>query len=231
MLDQADNEHDSYHASSLVPLDGGGKLSLDELASDIRSAYLTCVKAREEWTKATLTLAERLYEARNRFGDNQGFSDWLAANSLGKETLSHQDRAALINIGEHIDVARDIIEKSDRRSWRLVWDKEIKKVVLREEVGVGPFYQSGNTAEAPEEDAPIDPVIEGEVVTRHEATSDMLHVVLDRVRKIDNWPTLSKGGQRRRRALAEKLELHLYELRCLERLAKKSKAKADGTVH
>jgi hypothetical protein len=131
------------------------KLSLDELASDIRDAFLTCVRAREDWTKATLKLAERLYEARSHFPSNQDFSDWLAREGFGKDVLNHQDRAALINIGEHIDVARDIIEKTDRRSWRLVWDREIKNVVLQEEVGVGPSYQSGNTAEAEPENKEI----------------------------------------------------------------------------
>jgi hypothetical protein len=94
-------------------------------------AYLGCwpgayVEHEIKWIESTKELAGLLYEARKRFPSNQKFSDWLEENRID---LSHQERAALIKLAEHAEVANGVLEFTRRTSWELVWRKEVQPLV------------------------------------------------------------------------------------------------------
>jgi hypothetical protein len=117
----ADIECHDDASRELVPI-GEAELTLDELAKAIDA---TIGAGRI----ALLTAATLLYEARTRFPSNQAFHEWLAQNNLGEDRLSHQARAALVNIGEHMNVSRDVLRKTARTSPELIWQKEVKPLI------------------------------------------------------------------------------------------------------
>jgi hypothetical protein len=101
-----------------------GVPTLDALAKRIRTGLSSVHRSRAAWLDTTLQLAADLREARSRFIDNEQFGQWLGDNKL--QTLSKDDRAALIGIGQHPALAREIFtESEDRWSWRTCWS-EIK---------------------------------------------------------------------------------------------------------
>lgn len=91
-------------------------------------------RAIDEWrhaetlcTEKILALALELKAGRDEFDNNSAFSEWLDAN--GCSDLVPHDRAALLNMADHIDMARKVLEVTKRRSVRLIWDEEIKPLV------------------------------------------------------------------------------------------------------
>jgi len=94
-------------------------------AERLRSAVCNWKTATIEWGKATLALAEEMYRARQEHASNRDFRIWLIENDLDEEFNGH-DRAALISMGEHIEITRLVLEESDRRSVQLIWEHEIK---------------------------------------------------------------------------------------------------------
>ena len=104
---------------------------LGQLAKRIHAALDKTEHSRKEWIEGTLELATALFEARKCFENNKEFSEWLDKNKL--DGLGKDDRAALISMGENLDVTRTALEKTGRMSWRLIWQKEIKPRVLSAE--------------------------------------------------------------------------------------------------
>jgi hypothetical protein len=105
--------------NNIVPM----PTSLNMLADRIRSAIARVEQSQIEWIEATLDLAVTLKEARDRFQSNQQFSIWLAENEI--DLLGHQDRAALINMAGNATLTRLVLQETQRRSWRLIWEEEI----------------------------------------------------------------------------------------------------------
>jgi hypothetical protein len=98
---------------------------LNKLAADI-SQLLDRVDANKaEFVELTMQLAAKLKEARDRFPNNQNFRQWLFEVEL-IERVNEHDRAALINMGRHPEIARIVLQETDRRSWRLIWEEEIQ---------------------------------------------------------------------------------------------------------
>lgn len=100
----------------------------DPLLERISAAYTRAMNGDREWREGTLELAEALAEARARFSDNKSFGRWLNAMP-GLDDLGSDDRAALIGMGRNLDIAREILNETTRRSWRLIWLEEIKPIV------------------------------------------------------------------------------------------------------
>jgi chemotaxis protein histidine kinase CheA len=103
------------------------------LAKEMRARFEQAMRGlkmmehgRDEWAQGTCCLARKLREARERFPANQEFSAWLAANGLGEDVLSYNDRAALIHMGEHPEQMFNVLEETHRWSWQHIWDKELK---------------------------------------------------------------------------------------------------------
>ena len=78
-------------------------------------------RGAQEWIEGTLEMAAALAEARGRFSSDNEFGDWLTGQ--GHNLVSKNDRAALINLGRDIPTARKVLEETESRSYRLVWDK------------------------------------------------------------------------------------------------------------
>jgi len=110
-------------------------LDLDEIGTAACEALKAACEAtnkwiegREEWIEETLRLARLLVEGRQRFPSNEAFGKWIDGIK-GLSLLSHQDRAALIQLGKWPAITRDVLEKTRRNSWREIWDKEAKRVL------------------------------------------------------------------------------------------------------
>lgn len=91
---------------------------LSSLATDIRNDLARRDDSRATWVDATLKLCEHLAVARERFGsDNNAFGEWCEEQQFG---LNHQDRAAAIAMGGDLPRAREVLEKTERRSLQLI---------------------------------------------------------------------------------------------------------------
>lgn len=99
-----------------------------ELAAQIRKAHAKTKEGRTKWIEGSLELASLLTEAKERFQKNlTAFGDWLDRNGVD---LSHQDRAALINLGmERPERRREILETTPRWSYRHIWE-DVKRGAL-----------------------------------------------------------------------------------------------------
>ena len=78
------------------------------------------------WIEGTLELINILDDARNRLGSDQAFGKWLTENGYGEDRITRHDRSALLNMAEHLNVTREVLEQTHRRSWRLIWEEEIQ---------------------------------------------------------------------------------------------------------
>src|SRR5947209_7071055 len=96
---------------------------LDRIAYQIRSAYERALAAEKQWIVATIQLARSLAAARDRFSSNQEFHDWLIKNC---DFLTRNDRAALIGMGRNLELARTVLASTQSRTWRLIWDNEMR---------------------------------------------------------------------------------------------------------
>jgi hypothetical protein len=94
---------------------------LDELANRLRKGFDRADNADIEWLEAKLDLAVIFAEARAEFPADIAFGMWLAENELDR--VSHQDRAGLILMGQHPDLARRVMEETDRRSYRTIGEE------------------------------------------------------------------------------------------------------------
>jgi hypothetical protein len=95
---------------------------LDLLAERHRHAFSRTKQGRHEWIEGTLELAQVLAEERELLPNDKEFSAWLEREGL--ENISHQDRAALISMVKDLALARDVLEKTERWSWRLIHTQE-----------------------------------------------------------------------------------------------------------
>jgi hypothetical protein len=105
------------------------KSSLRRALDAWRNADDVLQVSRGQWVAATLDVAVALKAARDYCGgDDRAFGIWLVEN--GCDDFGHQDRAALINIGEHIEVARKVLSETTSQSVRLIWEDEVKPRLL-----------------------------------------------------------------------------------------------------
>lgn len=93
-------------------------------------------KNQTEWPVLVMSFARELLKGRDMFTnagkhDDRRFHDWLTAlaDQHPEFELSHQDRAAYINLAEHEEVAIEVLGKTDRRSVRLIWEEEVQPKV------------------------------------------------------------------------------------------------------
>jgi hypothetical protein len=77
---------------------------LQQLAQRYRAAFVRAENSHADWIEATLEMAKVLIEARGRFENDALFRYWLLENELDIHT--HQDRAALINMGRYPEITR-----------------------------------------------------------------------------------------------------------------------------
>jgi hypothetical protein len=98
--------------------------NLDALVERVRAAFVRFERATTERVEATLDLAAALAEARARFPADQEFSIWIAQHEL--DYVGSHDRAALISMGNSLEVSREVLQETRRTSLRLIWSEEIQ---------------------------------------------------------------------------------------------------------
>jgi hypothetical protein len=78
------------------------------------------------WRASTLSLGRELLRGRQLHqNDNAAFGAWLKASGLGDDFLDGHNRAALIGMAEHPEIATTVLEATIKRSWRRIWEEEI----------------------------------------------------------------------------------------------------------
>jgi hypothetical protein len=79
------------------------------------------------WRDLTLELSANLWDARQQHPSNQEFSEWLDRHA---RRLSKNDRWALINMGQHLEISRKVLEQSNRQSPQHIWQELVKPRLL-----------------------------------------------------------------------------------------------------
>jgi hypothetical protein len=91
--------------------------SLSLSARRAKHAFEKTKKGRAAFIAGTIELATELSTSRKKLPSDQAFGAWLA--KAGLASISKDDRAALILIGQHVAKARKFFEtQDDRWSWR-----------------------------------------------------------------------------------------------------------------
>jgi hypothetical protein len=94
----------------------------------LRRALDEWQQAGDQWIEKTIALALELAAARQDCGDNDiAFNIWLAEHCC--DDLGKTERAAFINLGRHIEITREKLQITTRRSIELIWTKEVKPSV------------------------------------------------------------------------------------------------------
>jgi hypothetical protein len=75
-----------------------------------------------DWDKLSTELSRQFYTTRKRFPSNIEFGEWLA--KTGRDYFNKDDRAALINLGENLEIARRIFAETTSRSYQRIWLEE-----------------------------------------------------------------------------------------------------------
>jgi hypothetical protein len=125
---------------------------LDVLAERFRLAYKRSVKSHNEWVETTLEMASALWDARRQFDADQAFSVWLVQNQLDEHDKN--DRAALIKMGEHIELARKVLLGTKLTWLRRIWEDElaprVRELSNPDKIGIEPEKEQ-KPAEIPAE--------------------------------------------------------------------------------
>ena len=98
---------------------------LGHLGEAIDAGHQRSAAGRQEWIEGILQVAEALARAREQFPSNNAFGDWLRTSM--HDHYGHQDRAALIHMGQDISRARNVLSGTDSHSLQLIWRNEFLK--------------------------------------------------------------------------------------------------------
>jgi hypothetical protein len=123
---------DSDAGSASDDVLGAADAELAAIAEDARAALAramaavaTVGKGRAAWGTATMALAGKLKRGRElNQNDDRAFGEWLQANRL--DSISRDDREALLNMARHSEIATATLATTERLSWQNVWRKEIR---------------------------------------------------------------------------------------------------------
>jgi hypothetical protein len=99
---------------------------LDALADQIKDDLERREQGKDQWVEATISLCQHLAEARGKFRDNISFGQWFDDSGI---QINEHDRAAAIAMGKQIEIARQVLEKTERRSLKHIHGKEFNRLV------------------------------------------------------------------------------------------------------
>jgi hypothetical protein len=102
------------------------RTQLDLPWTKVHNALAQEAEGRKGWIEGTLELSTILGDARKRYDSDQAFSAWLTEHGYGEDRLTRRDRQALINMALDLNVTRNVLQETHRRSWRLIWEEEVK---------------------------------------------------------------------------------------------------------
>lgn len=94
------------------------------LVDQIRAAYSRAARGLHDFVEGSLDLIALFKEARLRYPNNHQFSVWLAEHEL--DFFNGHDRAALINMGDNMKLARIILQETTRTSYQYIWLEEMQ---------------------------------------------------------------------------------------------------------
>jgi hypothetical protein len=127
-------------------------------AKTLRHALDEWREAKELYIERTFALAFELKAARDECGNNDiAFGIWLVENECD-DTITKNERSALIKMAEHPEISRQEMERTGNRNVERLWRDHIKP---RVDVATYPTsrtdQQIGTIAEIPQKMAPIVP--------------------------------------------------------------------------
>src|SRR6516225_2667888 len=102
------------------------KSNLDLAWEKVQSAIRQEAEGRKLWIEGTLELINILDDARNRLGSDQAFGTWLTDNGYDENLITRHDRSALLNMALDLNLTREVLEQTHRRSWRHIWEEEVQ---------------------------------------------------------------------------------------------------------
>jgi hypothetical protein len=95
---------------------------LERLVASIGELLTRDAANQKEWVEIKLSLCAELVDARMEFKAHREFGEWFSAYF----DMNHQDRAAYIAMGRDLELAREILEITERRSIQHIYEKEFK---------------------------------------------------------------------------------------------------------
>ncbi len=101
---------------------------LETLAARIRAAWTRLGEGHAAWVAGTLELIDALTEGRRAFPSDVLFGRWLVDQEL--DVIGKDDRAALLNIGAHRDLAQHALEESGLVSYQRIWREYLQPRLL-----------------------------------------------------------------------------------------------------
>jgi hypothetical protein len=122
-----------------------GNGALDLAWVKIQNGLQQEAEGHKLWMEGTLELINILDDARKHLDSDQEFGKWLTDNGYGEIRITRHDRSALLNMALDPNVTREVLAQTHRRSWRLIWEEEVKLKLPN--VGQPPDAQK--TEEAP----------------------------------------------------------------------------------
>jgi hypothetical protein len=97
---------------------------LDTLTDQIKADIERREQGKGQWVEATISLCQHLAEARGKFKDDQSFGKWFDDSGV---QLNEHDRAAAIAMGKQIEIARQVLETTERRSLQYIRKNEFNR--------------------------------------------------------------------------------------------------------
>jgi hypothetical protein len=102
------------------------KSNLDIAWGKIEKGLALEAEGRKLWVEGTIELITILDDARKRFASDQEFGTWLTDNGYGEDRITRHQRTALLNMAEHLDLTREVLEQTHRLSWEQIWIHQIQ---------------------------------------------------------------------------------------------------------
>lgn len=98
---------------------------MNVLVERVRAGHQRAERGGQEWIEGVLEMASAMHEARDRFqNDDRRLGIWTIENEI--DFFNQDDRNALVNMGAHLELARIVLEETQRRCFQLIWREEMK---------------------------------------------------------------------------------------------------------
>jgi hypothetical protein len=110
-----------------------GHNRLTVIANKIEAAHQRALRGGAEWVEGSIELAAAMVAGRDATPANITFSQWLKLNRL--DFYSKNDRAALIAMGDHLDVMREVMTATTSRCYENIWRDNKKRFPVSPEHG------------------------------------------------------------------------------------------------
>jgi hypothetical protein len=102
---------------------------LDNAWAKIESGLRQEGEGRKSWIEGTLSLIQILDKGRKDRNDWE-FSNWLKDMGYGENRIAAKERQALLNMALDLKITREVLEKTNRRSWQNIWREEVRPLAL-----------------------------------------------------------------------------------------------------